>query len=149
MKTILSGLFFLCFSMSAVFAQVNPVKWSYTFEKIDDATYELTFIAQVDDGWYVYSQFLEDDGPIPTSLNFDENTTVSLLGEAEEEGKKKQGFDNMFQMELTKYSSKMVLKQKIKVSDTPESVKGYLEYMTCNDSQCLPPTAVDFEFELK
>src|SRR5699024_6415783 len=28
-------------------------------------------------------------------------------------------------------------------------VTGYLEFMTCNDKQCLPPTQVDFSFDIK
>ena len=44
----------------------------------------------------------------------------------------------------------MVFKQKIKVlSKTDFTIKGVLEFMCCDDKQCLPPTEVEFAFNIK
>jgi len=40
--------------------------------------------------------------------------------------------------------------QVVKVkSTTPPNLSGTIEYMVCNDKQCLPPTEVDFSLTLK
>jgi hypothetical protein len=55
----------------------------------------------------------------------------------------------MFDMELVKFGQKMVIRQKVKLTKAAASVKGYLEFMTCDNMQCLPPRAIDFTFELE
>ncbi len=52
----------------------------------------------------------------------------------------------MFDMQVTKYKKDFTIRQKFQATDPTKEVSGYLEYMTCNDSQCLPPTAVEFSF---
>lgn len=141
---------FFAFANTSLFAQLNPVKWAFKSEKVDVNTYELVFEAEINDGWYVYSQHIGEDGPIPTSLNFEDNEGVTIVEQATEEGgKRKEGYDNMFDMELVKFGQKMVIRQKVKLTKTAASVKGYLEFMTCDNMQCLPPRAIDFTFELE
>lgn len=68
MKYITLGFLLFLAYFTKVDAQTNPVNWSYEIVKVSDLEYELVFTATIDDGWYVYSQFLEDGGPIPTSI---------------------------------------------------------------------------------
>ena len=57
----------------AAFGQIlEPVKWTMEQKHIAGDEFELVFKAKIEDGWKVYSQYLEsDDGPIRTSFNFD------------------------------------------------------------------------------
>ena len=42
-----------------------------------------------------------------------------------------------------------IFKQKIKISNLKSfTVKGYLNFMVCDESKCLPPEDVDFEFKI-
>jgi phosphoribosyl-dephospho-CoA transferase len=45
-----------------------PVKWSQETEQVSDTEYDLIFTATIDEGWNIYSQFVEEGGPIPTGL---------------------------------------------------------------------------------
>jgi len=129
---------------------LDPVAWNFELEKISEEEYNLVCKADIDKGWTVYSQFIEEDGPVPTSLNFEGVEGVELVGDAVETGNKKQGFDKIFQIDVTKYLSgePFVMKQKVKIKDASKPVTGYLTYMTCDKEKCLPPSDVDFVFDI-
>lgn len=146
---------FIALLLTAQFASaqiLEPVKWSFSQNQISDDEFEIIYTATLDDGWYIYSQYLEgDDGPIPTSFNYEGNTgSYALVGKNEERSShKKSGYDKMFEMDVIKFSKQVSFVQKVKVTDDSQPVKGYFEYMTCDDSRCLPPDEVDFSFTLK
>jgi thiol:disulfide interchange protein DsbD len=132
-----------------VFGQMNPVRWTYEAKKVMDNEYDLVFTAHIENGWYVYSQYLEsDDGPVRTSFNFEENAAVELIGQNVEEGHKYEGFDELFYMNIIKFSGEPTFTQRVKIA-SPATLTGYLEFMTCDNEKCLPPREVDFSFELK
>ncbi|MEY4134828.1 MAG: protein-disulfide reductase DsbD family protein [Saprospiraceae bacterium] len=126
----------------------NPVRWSTSWTKAGGQEFELVFTATVDPGWFVYSQFLEENGPIPTSFHFTAGTHFQLLGKAREEGKRKEGFDEIFGMNVVKFSGTVIFRQRVRVLNPAVPVVGYLEYMTCDNEQCLPPTEEEFSFDL-
>lgn len=144
----------LLFVFSAVaFGQIyNPVKWSFASKQLSDTEFNLSFTATIDEGWYVYSQYLEsDDGPIKTSFTYDKGSHYSLVGKnTESSSHRKEMNDPLFDnMKVIKFSEKVTFTQKVKVTDISKPILGYLEFMTCNNERCLPPTEVDFSFQLK
>ncbi len=130
---------------------LEPVKWEMTSESIGNDEYKLVFTAHIDAGWSIYSQFTEDGGPVPTSFNFDDGDHYERQGIVAEKGKKKEGpdplFDNVTVIKFTK--GPVVFTQKVKVTDYSKPVVGWLEFMTCDDERCLPPTEIDFSFKLE
>lgn len=137
------------FSLSA-FAQLkNPVKWTFDQKSLGNDEFELVFSAKIEEPWKVYSQYLEsEDGPIPTSFNFDNGAHFELSGKNVESDNRVVTYDKVFEMNLAYFKKYASFKQKIKVKDYSKPVAGYLEFMTCNDEECLPPTAIDFSFSL-
>jgi thiol:disulfide interchange protein DsbD len=134
----------------SLFAQIlSPVKWEWKAEPTGKGDYQLIFSSKIDKGWHVYSQFIANDGPVPTSFIFTENKDVQLIGKPSETGAKMhEGHDPVFDMQLKYFEGTMVCAQKVKVlKDT--KLKGTLEYMVCDDSRCLPPENLEFEFDLK
>jgi len=127
----------------------NPVKWTHEAKSLGNDEFELVFTAKIDDGWSIYSQYLEsDDGPVKTSFEYDQGEHFVLQGKNEESGGRKEAYDAVFDMQLIKFKKNGVFTQKIKVNDYSKPITGFLEYMTCDDTKCLPPKAVDFEFKL-
>ncbi|GJM35383.1 MAG: thiol:disulfide interchange protein [Saprospiraceae bacterium] len=118
-------------------------------KQISDTEYDLIFTAEIEDGWWVYSQFIEEDGPVPTTFYYDEGDHFELIGQAKESGNIKKAYDKVFEMELIKFAKKGIITQRVTVSDASKPIAGYFEFMTCNDERCLPPTEVDFNFEFK
>lgn len=128
---------------------LNPVEWTYELEDLGNSEYMLRFQADIDEGWTVYSQFTSDEGPVPTSINL-ESEGVVKSGDPEETGKKKSGMDKIFEVEVIKFlhDEPFVIKQKLKLDPGVSNISGYLTYMTCDDEKCLPPTDVDFSFDI-
>lgn len=138
----------LLFAFTAYGQIYTPVKWSFSQAPVEGDVWEITFTGTLDDGWYVYSQFqVSDDGPLPTTISYNKGNHYSLVGKSVESGNKKTGHDEMFDMVVTKFAKKFIIKQKVKVTDASKPVTGTLEYQTCDDSKCLPPEPVDFSFK--
>jgi thiol:disulfide interchange protein DsbD len=128
---------------------LTPVSWDSKAEKISDTEYSLVFTATLDEGWYLYSQFLGNDGPVPTSFEFVENPNVKLVGKTTETGaSKKEGYDELFDMNLVKFGGTATFTQKVTVSNGVDKISGALTYMTCDEMRCLPPDEVTFEIVL-
>lgn len=128
---------------------LDPVKWKYEFNKIGDKEYELVFTAKIEKGWTVYSVYTADEGPVPTEIFFEEMEGAVSDGDPVEEGDRKEGPDPLFDnVNVIKFTAKQpyVVRQKLIINDMSKPIKGYLSYMTCDDTQCLPPTDVEFEF---
>ncbi len=129
---------------------LDPVKWTTKFEKVSEEEYDLVYSAKIQDGWYVYSQYLDgDDGPIPTSFNYESTEHFELVGKNEEiSDYRKEGHDPMFDMNIVKFAKEVSFSQRIKTADISTPITGWLEFMTCDDTKCLPPKEIDFKFDL-
>jgi thiol:disulfide interchange protein DsbD len=145
-------IFILLFwvSFNETNAQIlKPVKWSFNIKRINDCDAELIFKAKIDKGFHVYSQFLDrDDGPVATSFNFDKSVDYILIGKVTE-GAPMEEYDPNFEMKLKFFTNEATFKQKIKINNKKAfSIKGYLNFMVCDESKCLPPEDVDFDFKV-
>lgn len=150
---ILLILSFAIFSVFGTNAQNNapldPVKWFYVAQKTADGEYNLLITANIEKKWNIYSQYLaSNDGPVATSFSFVKDNIVELVGKTTEDGHKKEGFDEMFGMNVVKFTDKVVFTQKVKVKKGAKSIKGVVNYMCCDNEMCLPPKDVNFEIQL-
>ncbi len=143
--------FFLLLLPTLLGAQkLTPVHWSFSVEHVEGDIYELVYTAEIEKGWNVYSQFLDEGGPYPTTITYEAMGGATLEGIGEASGYKKEGMDPLFDMNVIKYLDKQpfIIKQRIHVPEGKTSVSGYLTYMTCDDERCLPPVDVEFSFDL-
>lgn len=148
MKKILFLLIGTLISFIAFGQILEPVKWSFETKKLDEKSYELIFKAKIDHGWAIYSQYVKDGGPSPTEFSFkiDENAHQLEGKVVEDETNRETKRDPIFDMEVIKFHDLAIFKQKIIVKDETKPVVGSLRFMSCNDTNCLPPTDVDFRF---
>ena len=146
-KSLVIVLFFLTnISLSA--QMLSPVKWSFSVNKISNAESELVFTATIDKGWHLYSLDIPEGGPVPTSINIDKGMGFFLNGKVTEP-QAIEVFDKQFDMKVKYFSGSVEFRQKVKViSAKPVEVKGFVEYMCCDDKQCLPPNEVPFTLKL-
>jgi DsbC/DsbD-like thiol-disulfide interchange protein len=131
-------------------AQINnPVLWTYSAKKIADKTYELHITATIGSNWHLYAQDA-GEGPVPTQITFTANPLIKLDGKVKEVGKMEKSFDKNFNSTLKFYANKVDFVQKIKVKSAIATViKGSVNYMVCNDKQCLPPKDVPFSIKVE
>jgi thiol:disulfide interchange protein len=145
MKKLLVVLLFLMGAVNARAQIYDPVEWKTTAENIsaDEATVVIT--ATIEPGWHVYSQFIEEGGPIPTSFKFEDPQGYSLIGSVSESPEAISAFDPNFKMQIAWHKTEVRFSQRIKLSAPSVKVSGVLEFMVCNDTHCLPPEEVPFE----
>jgi len=144
---LFSVIFILTFSASAQI--LNPVSWSYTSRKISSNEYELIFKASIEKPWHMYSQDIPQ-APPATTFKFDKDSAYSLLGKVVEKGKVIKNYDPNFKMVLKYFDDSVTFIQKVKLHPHVRGavVKGAVNFMSCNDTQCLPPKNLDFSFTL-
>jgi hypothetical protein len=134
---VLISLFSLLSISQAGAQKEKPVSWTFEVQKLSESEIELTAVATMKPSWVIYSQFTEDDGPIPTGFYFDDKTI-----KFEEISKSITEFDDMFGVNVTKFKDKAIFKTKF-TDLKSSSLKGYVTYMTCDGAKCLPPADVE------
>ncbi|MFD2036274.1 cytochrome c biogenesis protein CcdA [Belliella marina] len=135
-----------------LYAQMhNPVKWDYEVDesKIQEGIAVLRFKASLEDGWHIYSQNIEKGGPVPTNFRFKESTQFKLQGKVKEKSKAVTKFEDLFGMEISYFDGEALFEQEIKLLGNQVKVEGFVEFMVCNDENCLPPNQVSYSFDLK
>ena len=148
MKKLLSVWIFLLafFTVSAQF--FNPVSWDFSQENIGGDVLELTFKASIEGEWYMYSQHISDDGPVPTTFTFFNSEGIEILTEVLEPEPVEE-FDPNFDMVLKYFKKEVSFTQRIKsITDSAYTLKGEVMFMTCDPKQCLPPEYVEFAFDI-
>ena len=145
-------LFLLLLSVPLVsLGQVqNPVKWSFSSKKIDEITFEIGLTATLDPAWHIYSQTTPDGGPSATTIAFAKNPLITLDGVVKEIGKLEQRHEELFGVDVRQFSNKVVFVQTLKLkAKAKTAVNGTIDYMTCNNQQCLPPRTQKFSITLQ
>jgi DsbC/DsbD-like thiol-disulfide interchange protein len=144
MKTLLILLStFLC-SIGMLQAQApSPVKWSASYEKVNDKEGFIHIKADIDKGWHTYSQRPTDAGPIPSSFTFTPSKGYELIGKTEEEGAHEE-FVKAFDAKIFVFTGTALFKQKINLkSKGKQTIALKVEYMCCDDMMCLPPKTLE------
>jgi thiol:disulfide interchange protein DsbD len=160
--------------LSSVLSQaqiLDPVKWSFNKSDLGNNEFELVFNATIEKKWHLYSQFVPDGEGMPVKTSFyfynikgieftgtdvkiteeasyeienDIDYIVSFIEPAGHEEK-----DPMFNNAVIKYFEKEArFTRKIKITtQDPLTISGYVYFMCCDDSKCLPPNdQYKFEF---
>ncbi|MCL3778964.1 thiol:disulfide interchange protein [Prolixibacteraceae bacterium JC049] len=132
------------------FSQIeDPVKWKTSIKQLKNSEYEIQFKADIQEGWHLYATEIPEGGPVKTSFNYEELNNVELVGEIAASKKAIEKLDTSFDMVLGYYEKEVTFTQKFKVTSDKGTVKGYIEFMSCNDETCTPPNTIEFSFEPK
>ena len=147
MKKLIFIIVLLAFSIGN--SQVlDPVTWTTSVEKLSDTEYVLVSKASIEKGWHLYSQTVPEDGPIPTTFIYDDSEgTFKIAGNTSEEAGHTVD-DPVFKMKIKFFENTATFKQKVKVEDGLTAINGFVEFMVCDDTRCLPPTEVDLVFNI-
>jgi thiol:disulfide interchange protein DsbD len=147
-KLIVAAIALLLFSLQTKAQVLTPVSWSYAAKKTSPTEAVVFIKATIDEGWHVYSQNVKEGGPIKTTITFSPSKDYALVGKTIEP-KAITRMEKAFNMEVAFFENSVIFQQKIKLKAGQTTVKGQLEYMTCNDQKCLPPDNIDFSIPVK
>ncbi len=145
MKKIFFTLITFCFVIASQAQILNPVKFSYTATKKGKDQYEVRIKAILDAKWHIYSIKNPDGGAEPTVIKI---TGSKAIGEPKEVGKLQTIYDKEFKTNQMFFENTVDFVQVIKANPGTKKITGSIEYMVCNDRQCLPPKEVPFEINL-
>ena len=131
--------------------RIEPVKWTFSSKAVGEGEYEFLATATIEKGWSMPSMKSDPDGPPPVEFVLEESDAkVAAVGEMIEMGKKKEGYDPLFDVIVSKFvESPVSFKQRFSSDDPNPVLKGYFVYTVCDDEKCLPPTDIEFAIDLK
>ncbi|MDP2235166.1 MAG: protein-disulfide reductase DsbD family protein [Bacteroidales bacterium] len=127
---------------------LEPVKWRFSTESLGNNEYNLVFYADIEPKWHLYSQDIPMSPPA-TTFSFEKGVGYELIGKVSESPSVEQ-YDPNFEMVLKFFSKMATFKQKVKLTGSqPVEIKGFVEFMSCDDTRCLPPAEELFSFRLQ
>lgn len=148
MKKLFGFVLLLMMSPLLMNAQIlKPVHWTYSRQKLGENQYIIHMKATIDPGWHIYAQDA-GKGPIPTSFTFNKNDRLTFKGKVRGVGKLQKNFDKAFNSVLKYYENSVDFVQFVQAKPGAQAVEGTLEYMVCNNQQCLPPKSIEFKIAL-
>ncbi len=149
MKKILSFMLVLSLALMATAQIQDPVKWSFSVKDLNENESELVFTAQLDQGWHLYSQHTDPNGPFPIAFEFTPSSDYKRIGGVSEP-KPHEEFDKDFNCTVRSFEGRVVFRQKIlRKSEKDFKVKGTYSYQLCNNGSCIAPDDRDFTFSVK
>ncbi|MEZ4987128.1 MAG: cytochrome c biogenesis protein CcdA [Saprospiraceae bacterium] len=123
----------------------QPVRWQLDVRQLDANEYEVVFTALLEKGWNLYSQFTEDNGPIPTTFLLKNGDTETPWKMAEK-GDLKEGEDPVFGVVVKKFEhGPVTFTAKV---NGQQNLNGLIDYMSCDDASCIPlrtPFEISFQ----
>jgi hypothetical protein len=132
------------------FAQSSKqVQWAYSAKKIAEKTYEVHMMATINGDYHLYSQDAGGEGPVATSFSFTKSPLLSLDGKVKESGKLIKKFETAWSHDVKYYEKSVDFVQVVKLrGNVKTDLAGRVEFMVCNDKQCLPPAEVDIKINI-
>ena len=148
-RIILSFIVFLLVAFEGIGQVKDPVKWTATSRK-KAGGYEIVLTAIMPKPWHIYSQLTPPGGPVPTKIAFKTNPLVNVNGKAKENGSLKNVHDQYFGVNVKYFDNQVAFVQTVNLkSNVKTNIAGTIEYMVCNDEECLPPKKVPFDLKLQ
>ena len=149
MKNILVSIFTLLSVITS--AQIlDPVSWSFTEQQLSDNEIELQFNASIEDHWHLYSQHLPKGvDAYPTEFIFITKEGYQLVDGMIEPAPIRESDPNFDNIILPYFEGEVSFSQKIKIlTSNPFTIKGEINFMSCDESQCVFPMPVPFSFNI-
>jgi hypothetical protein len=144
MKKIIFTLI-TAFFLSASYAQIlNPVTFNYSVVKKGKDLYEVHVKAMIEPKWHIYSVKNPDGGAQATEIKINDAKPVGAI---KENGKMKTMFEKEFNVNQKYFESSVDFVQVVKLKKG-DKITGTINYMVCNDRQCLPPKEVEFKIKM-
>jgi hypothetical protein len=147
-KTLLLALIVLSGTL-AIAQSSKQVNWVYSAKKVADKTYEIHMTATIGGDYHLYAQDAGGDGPIPTTFSFTKSPLLALDGAVKEKGQIVKKFESAWNHNVNYYEKTVDFVQVVKLkSNVKTTLAGKVEFMVCNDKECLPPADVDIKVNI-
>lgn len=138
------SMIFLWLASLAVFhgqAQDNhPVSWKFNSDSTAPRTFIIDFTASIDEPFHIYPQTYAGGLGMPTTITFEKDPNVELIGKLEEKGVEPSNSGT-----VAYYARGVTFSQTIQLkADQKTTLRFRIKYMACNDEMCLPPSSKEY-----
>lgn len=140
---------FALLPFSRVNAQLydDVIKWSASIEETAKEEKTLVLTAKIEPGWHMYDRNLPEGGPNSTEFLFNTLRGAERIGDFEADRAPEESYDQQFQMKLRWFQTKVVFRQKLRVTDADNfALVVETRAQACNDETCLAPSGETFSF---
>jgi hypothetical protein len=149
MKSTLLALAAILTGSLAMAQSSKQVSWTYSAKKIAPMTYEVHMTAAIGGDYHLYAQDAGGDGPIPTTFTFTKSPLFALTGAVQEKGQLIKKFESAWSHDVKYYEKTVDFVQVVKLkSNIKTNLAGKVNFMVCNDHECLPPADVDIKVNI-
>ena len=136
-------VFFACLSVHAQnFVTTNVEQRAVTGH---DDLIEIVFTFTMQDNWHVYGPE-NAGGPTPMTITFETLEGAQAEDSLRVSPTPTRVHDPLFDCEVTFVEKQATAIQRLRLTDSTWKAEGYLRYGACDNSNCLPPTSVEFSF---
>ncbi len=154
LSLLIPALFILTLILTSALTAQEAAKWSakpVTATVKAGTTVDVKVTADVVDGWHIYSTTTQEEGPVPTEIEFAEGAPFTRSGKIKQP-KPIVKYDENFGIDTEYYDKDVTftVTAKVKASAKPGKQKVVVEvsFMACNDRMCLPPKTVEVPFDI-
>src|SRR5450432_1670601 len=149
MKKFYLALLFLAIAGAVSAQSAKQVQWAYTAKKIADKVYEVHMTAAIGSDYHLYAQNPGVYGPLPTTFKFTTNPVAATAGKVKEVGKLVKRYEPAWPGTVNYYEKTVDFIQVVKLKgNIKTNLAGTVEFMVCNESQCLPPSTIEFKVNI-
>lgn len=146
MKRILTFFLSVLLSALAVYAQEQHAHWKADVKQIEKDLYRVSVTAAIDSTWHIYDTLRTDFGPNATIVEFN----IADQKRARKEGGVKisrdpyKYYDDIYMMEVGYFEDSVTFSQDIRLKKKDAVVNVYVEWMTCDENNCMPLADQEF-----
>ena len=117
---------------------VDPVKWAFSIENVNETEFDLVATATVDPEYHIYSTSMPDMGPMPTVFEIEPNEFYELVGTGRDVTPGQNYYDDIFEVEYVQFSGTATYAQRLKkLTDQPFTIIGDISYQACKEGGCV------------
>ena len=129
MRRFLTAFLLVLVTTFSLTAQVmNPVKWTFAINDLNDVEFELVATAAIEPSYHIYSTKMPDLAPLPTVFNFESNEYYEPEGEGYDLTEVPLFHDDIFEVDYHQFAGTASFGQKFKkLKDGPFPLTGELD----------------------
>ena len=117
---------------------VDPVKWAFSIEEVNETEFDLVATATVDPEYHIYSTSMPELGPMPTVFEIEPNEFFELVGTGRDVTPGHKFYDDIFEVEYVQFAGTATYAQRLKkLTDQPFTVVGDISYQACKEGGCV------------
>lgn len=151
MKKVSSLLILLLFaSLSLLSAQEQKAHWKTDVEQLEKNLYRISVTAAIDSSWHIYDTLRTEFGPNATIINFNiaDGARAEKVGQMQISREPHRYYDDIYMMEIGYFEDSVTFSQDIRLKKKDALVNVYVEWMTCDDNNCMPLADTEFAVAL-